>query len=78
MTEPKHPKFEAFKAERLQNPAVREAYEASKASEPKHIPLTARLREYADAMAEEFRRVLQTPDDALVEFGDDPTEEEYR
>lgn len=47
-------------------------------TEPKHIPLTARLREYADAMAEEFRRVLQVPDDALAEFADDPTEEEYR
>ena len=47
-------------------------------TEPKHIPLAARLREYAAAKAEEFRRLLQTPDEALVEFEDDPTEEEYR
>lgn len=47
-------------------------------TEPKHIPLTARLREFAEGWAEEFCRVLQTPDEALIEFEDDPTEEEYR
>lgn len=47
-------------------------------TEHEHIPLSARLREYAEGKAEEFRHLLQTPDDALVEFGDDVTEEEYR
>lgn len=31
-----------------------------------------------DAIDAALIRVLQTPDEALVEFEDDPTEEEYR
>lgn len=46
-------------------------------TEPKHIPLTARLREFAEGWAEELRHLLQTPDDALAEFADDPTEEKF-
>jgi hypothetical protein len=43
-------------------------------TEPKHIPLTKRWESGLDRLV----RWLQTPDDALVEFADDVTEEEYR
>ncbi len=42
-------------------------------TEPKHIPLTKRWESGLDRLV----RWLQTPDDALVEFADDVTEEEY-
>jgi hypothetical protein len=31
---------------------------------PKHIPLTARMKAYAEHKAEELRHLLQVPDDA--------------
>jgi hypothetical protein len=38
-------------------------------TEPKHIPLTARMQSWAEHWAEEFRHLLQVPDDARdVEF----------
>lgn len=44
-------------------------------TEPKHIPLTKR---WSDSAVERLVHWLQTPDEALVEFEDDPTEEDYR
>jgi hypothetical protein len=41
-------------------------------SEPKHIPLPERLREYAAAKAEEFRAALEAADDAHDVIGDAP------
>lgn len=44
-------------------------------TEPTHIPLPKR---WTDAALDRLVRWLQTPDDALVEFADDVSEEEYR